>query len=205
MITIRRPVLFIFIFIILSHHPAPPFSATRWKTSSMQSCWPSCTLQVTRMPWWTSPRSRPRGGMRCCGPTRPWQRPWPSLVISPPPPSLSPCLRLLTTLGWEDLVVAGKVTRIKLILYTHSVTFLNKTFVSWALSFLNIVRFYILFLRSPPSSPTAPRRMSSGQRPAPRGAPPPPNRPGPLGPFNNIADSPQAPSRPNRAPPSIPR
>uniref|UniRef100_A0A4W6BZP9 Interferon-induced GTP-binding protein Mx n=1 Tax=Lates calcarifer TaxID=8187 RepID=A0A4W6BZP9_LATCA len=59
--------------------------------------------------------------------------------------------------------------------------------------------------RSPPPSPTAPRRMSSGQRPAPRGAPPPPNRPGPLGPFNNTADSPQAPSRPNRAPPSIPR
>ncbi|XP_015228499.1 PREDICTED: dynamin-3-like [Cyprinodon variegatus] len=58
--------------------------------------------------------------------------------------------------------------------------------------------------RSPPPSPTAPRRMSSGQRPAPRGAPPPPNRPGPLGPFNNSADSPQAPSRPNRAPPSIP-
>ncbi|CAF97614.1 unnamed protein product, partial [Tetraodon nigroviridis] len=58
--------------------------------------------------------------------------------------------------------------------------------------------------RSPPPSPTAPRRMSSGQRPAPRGAPPPPNRPGPLGPFNNTADSPQAPSRPNRAPPSIP-
>uniref|UniRef100_A0A8D3CBM9 Dynamin n=1 Tax=Scophthalmus maximus TaxID=52904 RepID=A0A8D3CBM9_SCOMX len=54
-------------------------------------------------------------------------------------------------------------------------------------------------------SPTAPRRMSSGQRPAPRGAPPPPNRPGPLGPFNNTADSPQAPSRPNRAPPSIPK
>uniref|UniRef100_A0A3Q3IWX0 Interferon-induced GTP-binding protein Mx n=1 Tax=Monopterus albus TaxID=43700 RepID=A0A3Q3IWX0_MONAL len=59
--------------------------------------------------------------------------------------------------------------------------------------------------RSPPPSPTAPRRMSSGQRPTPRGAPPPPNRPGPLGPFNNSADSPQAPSRPNRAPPSIPR
>uniref|UniRef100_A0A8C8DTE5 Interferon-induced GTP-binding protein Mx n=1 Tax=Oryzias sinensis TaxID=183150 RepID=A0A8C8DTE5_9TELE len=59
--------------------------------------------------------------------------------------------------------------------------------------------------RSPPPSPTAPRRMSAGQRPAPRGAPPPPNRPGPLGPFNNSADSPQAPSRPNRAPPSIPR
>uniref|UniRef100_A0AAQ4S8G9 Dynamin-3 n=1 Tax=Gasterosteus aculeatus aculeatus TaxID=481459 RepID=A0AAQ4S8G9_GASAC len=58
--------------------------------------------------------------------------------------------------------------------------------------------------RSPPSSPTASRRMSSGQRPSPRGAPPPPNRPGPLGPFNNSADSPQAPSRPNRAPPSIP-
>lgn len=58
--------------------------------------------------------------------------------------------------------------------------------------------------RSPPPSPTAPRRMSSGQRPAPRGAPPPPNRPGPLGPFNNSAESPQAPSRPNRAPPSIP-
>ncbi|KAJ3594565.1 hypothetical protein NHX12_003872 [Muraenolepis orangiensis] len=57
--------------------------------------------------------------------------------------------------------------------------------------------------RSPPASPTAPRRMSSGQRPGPRGAPPPPNRPGPLGPFNN-AESPQAPSRPNRAPPSIP-
>uniref|UniRef100_A0A8C5NAH4 Interferon-induced GTP-binding protein Mx n=1 Tax=Gouania willdenowi TaxID=441366 RepID=A0A8C5NAH4_GOUWI len=59
--------------------------------------------------------------------------------------------------------------------------------------------------RSPPPSPTAPRRMSSGQRPGPRGAPPPPNRPGPLGPFNNSADSPQAPSRPNRAPPSIPK
>lgn len=59
--------------------------------------------------------------------------------------------------------------------------------------------------RSPPPSPTAPRRMSSGQRPAARGAPPPPNRPGPLGPFNNSAESPQAPSRPNRAPPSIPR
>ncbi|KAM6948877.1 dynamin-1 [Aplochiton taeniatus] len=58
--------------------------------------------------------------------------------------------------------------------------------------------------RSPPTSPTAPRRMSSGQRPAARGAPPPPNRPGPLGPFNNTADSPQVPSRPNRAPPSIP-
>ncbi|XP_028831337.1 dynamin-3 isoform X2 [Denticeps clupeoides] len=60
--------------------------------------------------------------------------------------------------------------------------------------------------RSPPPSPTAPRRMSSGQRPpAPgRGAPPPPSRPGPLGPFNNSGDSPQVPSRPNRAPPSIP-
>ncbi|XP_062336845.1 dynamin-3 isoform X1 [Osmerus eperlanus] len=58
--------------------------------------------------------------------------------------------------------------------------------------------------RSPPASPTAPRRMSSGQRPAARGAPLPPNRPGPLGPFNNTADSPQVPSRPNRAPPSIP-
>uniref|UniRef100_A0A8C2XGU7 Interferon-induced GTP-binding protein Mx n=1 Tax=Cyclopterus lumpus TaxID=8103 RepID=A0A8C2XGU7_CYCLU len=45
--------------------------------------------------------------------------------------------------------------------------------------------------RSPPASPTSSRRMSSGQRP--------------LGPFNNSADSPQAPSRPNRAPPSIPR
>ncbi|XP_031418924.1 dynamin-3 isoform X2 [Clupea harengus] len=60
--------------------------------------------------------------------------------------------------------------------------------------------------RSPPASPTASRRMSSGQRPAPgRGAPPPPSRPGPLGPLNNSADSPQVPSRPNRAPPSIPR
>uniref|UniRef100_A0A8C5H6I7 Interferon-induced GTP-binding protein Mx n=1 Tax=Gouania willdenowi TaxID=441366 RepID=A0A8C5H6I7_GOUWI len=53
---------------------------------------------------------------------------------------------------------------------------------------------YIFDPRSPPPSPTAPRRMSSGQRPGPRGAPPPPNRPGPLGPFNNSADSPQAPS-----------
>uniref|UniRef100_A0AAY5L7L5 dynamin GTPase n=1 Tax=Esox lucius TaxID=8010 RepID=A0AAY5L7L5_ESOLU len=56
--------------------------------------------------------------------------------------------------------------------------------------------------RSPPTSPTGSRRMSSGQRPSPgggRGAPPPPNRPGPLGPFNNSADSPQVPSRPNRA------
>ncbi|XP_072768696.1 dynamin-1-like isoform X1 [Nerophis lumbriciformis] len=58
--------------------------------------------------------------------------------------------------------------------------------------------------RSPPPSPTGPRRMSAGQRPGPRGAPPPPNRPGPLGPFNNSAESPQAPSRPNRAPPNIP-
>uniref|UniRef100_A0A667ZGP8 Interferon-induced GTP-binding protein Mx n=1 Tax=Myripristis murdjan TaxID=586833 RepID=A0A667ZGP8_9TELE len=48
--------------------------------------------------------------------------------------------------------------------------------------------------RSPPPSPTAPRRMSSGQRPAPRGAPPPPNRPGPLGPFNNSATAPRLPS-----------
>ncbi|CAM4598713.1 unnamed protein product [Leuciscus chuanchicus] len=59
--------------------------------------------------------------------------------------------------------------------------------------------------RSPPPSPTAPRRMSAGQRPAGRGAPLPPSRPGPLGPLNNSADSPQVPSRPNRAPPSIPR
>uniref|UniRef100_A0AAZ3QQF4 dynamin GTPase n=1 Tax=Oncorhynchus tshawytscha TaxID=74940 RepID=A0AAZ3QQF4_ONCTS len=62
--------------------------------------------------------------------------------------------------------------------------------------------------RSPPTSPTGSRRMSSGQRPSPgggRGAPHPPNRPGPLGPFNNSADSPQIPSRPNRAPPNIPR
>ncbi|XP_077073419.1 dynamin-1 isoform X3 [Siphateles boraxobius] len=58
--------------------------------------------------------------------------------------------------------------------------------------------------RSPPPSPTAPRRMSAGQRPAGRGAPLPPSRPGPLGPLNNSADSPQVPSRPNRAPPSIP-
>ncbi|RXN23955.1 dynamin-2 isoform X3 [Labeo rohita] len=58
--------------------------------------------------------------------------------------------------------------------------------------------------KSPPPSPTAPRRMSAGQRPAGRGAPPPPSRPGPLGPLNNSADSPQVPSRPNRAPPSIP-
>ncbi|KAI4886342.1 hypothetical protein NFI96_010916 [Prochilodus magdalenae] len=58
--------------------------------------------------------------------------------------------------------------------------------------------------RSPPPSPTAPRRMSAGQRPAGRGAPPPPSRPGPLGPFNNSGDSPQVPNRPNRAPPSIP-
>ncbi|KAJ8279000.1 hypothetical protein COCON_G00060660 [Conger conger] len=65
--------------------------------------------------------------------------------------------------------------------------------------------------RSPPSSPTAPRRMSTGPRapvrgPAP-GAPPVPSRPGPLGPFNNNAEAfppPQVPNRPNRAPPSIP-
>ncbi|XP_035375643.1 SUN domain-containing ossification factor isoform X2 [Electrophorus electricus] len=59
--------------------------------------------------------------------------------------------------------------------------------------------------RSPPPSPTAPRRMSAGQRPAGRGAPPPPSRPGPLGPFNSSGDSPQVPNRPNRAPPSVPR
>lgn len=64
---------------------------------------------------------------------------------------------------------------------------------------------FCLSCRSPPPSPTAPRRMSAGQRPAGRGAPPPPSRPGPLGPLNNSADSPQVPSRPNRAPPSIPR
>ncbi|XP_064189601.1 dynamin 3a isoform X3 [Anguilla rostrata] len=67
--------------------------------------------------------------------------------------------------------------------------------------------------RSPPPSPTAPRRMSTGPRapargPAP-GAPPVPSRPGPLGPFNNNNvdgfPPPQVPSRPNRAPPSIPR
>lgn len=63
----------------------------------------------------------------------------------------------------------------------------------------------LLVSRSPPPSPTAPRRMSGGQRPAGRGAPLPPSRPGPLGPLNNSADSPQVPSRPNRAPPSIPR
>ncbi|XP_064189602.1 dynamin 3a isoform X4 [Anguilla rostrata] len=66
--------------------------------------------------------------------------------------------------------------------------------------------------RSPPPSPTAPRRMSTGPRapargPAP-GAPPVPSRPGPLGPFNNNNvdgfPPPQVPSRPNRAPPSIP-
>nr|XP_015211931.1 PREDICTED: dynamin-3 isoform X3 [Lepisosteus oculatus] len=58
--------------------------------------------------------------------------------------------------------------------------------------------------RSPPPSPTAPRRMQLGSR-AP--APPVPSRPGPLPPFNNSADAlpPQVPSRPNRAPPSIPR
>uniref|UniRef100_A0A8C7IYK2 dynamin GTPase n=1 Tax=Oncorhynchus kisutch TaxID=8019 RepID=A0A8C7IYK2_ONCKI len=53
------------------------------------------------------------------------------------------------------------------------------------------------------STPMPPPNMSytRGQRPSPgggRGAPPPPNRPGPLGPFNNSADSPQVPSRPNR-------
>uniref|UniRef100_A0A669FCB6 Interferon-induced GTP-binding protein Mx n=1 Tax=Oreochromis niloticus TaxID=8128 RepID=A0A669FCB6_ORENI len=51
----------------------------------------------------------------------------------------------------------------------------------------------------PPPVDTSWMGGSTGQRPAPRGAPPPPNRPGPLGPFNNSADSPQAPSRPNRS------
>uniref|UniRef100_A0A8C9VHU8 dynamin GTPase n=1 Tax=Scleropages formosus TaxID=113540 RepID=A0A8C9VHU8_SCLFO len=61
--------------------------------------------------------------------------------------------------------------------------------------------------RSPPPSPTAPRRMSSGLRAPARGpapsAPPVPSRPGPLGPLNNSTDTfpPQVPSRPNRAPP----
>ncbi|KPP78124.1 dynamin-3-like, partial [Scleropages formosus] len=65
--------------------------------------------------------------------------------------------------------------------------------------------------RSPPPSPTAPRRMSSGLRAPARGpapsAPPVPSRPGPLGPLNNSTDTfpPQVPSRPNRAPPSVPR
>ncbi|KPP68830.1 dynamin-3-like [Scleropages formosus] len=69
--------------------------------------------------------------------------------------------------------------------------------------------------RSPPSSPTAPRRMSTGPRPPARGpappappAPPLPSRPGPPGPVSNSTDAflpPQVPSRPTRAPPSIPR
>lgn len=80
----------------------------------MRSCWPSCTLQVTRMPWWTSPRSRPRGEMRCWGPTRPWRRLWPSSVISPPPPSASLYLHLLTPPGWE-VAAAGIVIGIELI------------------------------------------------------------------------------------------
>lgn len=99
------------------HHPAQPLPGTRWRSSSMQNCWPSCTLQVTRMPWWMSPRSRPRGGMRCWGPTRPWRRLWPSSVISPPPPSASQYLHLLTPPGWEA-VGAGTFIGIKLITYS---------------------------------------------------------------------------------------
>ncbi|XP_048831933.1 dynamin 3a isoform X2 [Brienomyrus brachyistius] len=66
--------------------------------------------------------------------------------------------------------------------------------------------------RSPPLSPTAPKRFPSGPRAPARGpaptAPPVPSRPGPPGPFNNSSDAfqpPQVPSRPNRAPPNIPR
>lgn len=80
--------------------------------------------------------------------------------------------------------------------------------------------------RSPPPSPTTQRRLTisaplprptSGRGPAPAipspgphsGAPPVPFRPGPLPPFPNSSDSfgapPQVPSRPTRAPPSVPR
>uniref|UniRef100_A0A671EXK8 Dynamin n=1 Tax=Rhinolophus ferrumequinum TaxID=59479 RepID=A0A671EXK8_RHIFE len=80
--------------------------------------------------------------------------------------------------------------------------------------------------RSPPPSPTTQRRPTlsaplarptSGRGPAPAipspgphsGAPPVPFRPGPLPPFPNSNDSfgtpPQVPSRPTRAPPSVPR
>ncbi|EGV93279.1 Dynamin-3 [Cricetulus griseus] len=80
--------------------------------------------------------------------------------------------------------------------------------------------------RSPPPSPTTQRRPTlsapltrptSGRGPAPAipspgphsGAPPVPFRPGPLPPFPNSSDSfgtpPQVPSRPTRAPPSVPR
>lgn len=80
--------------------------------------------------------------------------------------------------------------------------------------------------RSPPPSPTTQRRPTlsapltrptSGRGPAPAipspgphsGAPPVPFRPGPLPPFPSSSDSfgapPQVPSRPTRAPPSVPR
>uniref|UniRef100_A0A8D2GJ19 Dynamin 3 n=1 Tax=Urocitellus parryii TaxID=9999 RepID=A0A8D2GJ19_UROPR len=80
--------------------------------------------------------------------------------------------------------------------------------------------------RSPPPSPTAQRRPTlstplprptSGRGPAPAipspgphsGAPPVPFRPGPLPPFPSSSDTfgapPQVPSRPTRAPPSVPR
>uniref|UniRef100_A0A8D2DRI8 Dynamin-3 n=1 Tax=Sciurus vulgaris TaxID=55149 RepID=A0A8D2DRI8_SCIVU len=80
--------------------------------------------------------------------------------------------------------------------------------------------------RSPPPSPTTQRRPTlstplarptSGRGPAPAipspgphsGAPPVPFRPGPLPPFPSSSDAfgapPQVPSRPTRAPPSVPR
>lgn len=83
-----------------------------------------------------------------------------------------------------------------------------------------------LFLRSPPPSPTTQRRPTlsaplarptAGRGPAPAipspgphsGAPPVPFRPGPLPPFPSASDAlgapPQVPSRPTRAPPSVPR
>lgn len=83
-----------------------------------------------------------------------------------------------------------------------------------------------LFIRSPPPSPSTQRRPTlnnpptrplSGRGPAPAvpspgplsGAPPVPFRPGPLPPFPNNSEGlgtpPQVPSRPTRAPPSVPR
>lgn len=71
----------------------------RPRTSSIQSCWQTCTPVVTRTRWWRSRRSRPSDAMKCCACTTPWRRPSTSSGTSTPAPSAPPCPHRWTTLG----------------------------------------------------------------------------------------------------------
>jgi len=66
--------------------------ASRRRTSSTLSCWPTCTRPWTRAVWWRSRQSRLRGGMRCWGCITLWKRRWSSSETSPPPLFLPQCL-----------------------------------------------------------------------------------------------------------------